>query len=75
MGSNPHFLFSLHSVFVVFGMLTLKGVQMDNIFVDEIGRKFVIDNVWTGIGSKVAKYVLLVKRPDGRYSIVRSLYL
>lgn len=56
-------------------MLTLKGVQSNNIFVDENGRRFVIDNVFTAVGDSVAKYVTLIKKPDGRYSIIRSMYI
>ena len=75
MGSNPHFLFYKTVFFVVLGILTLKGVQSDNIFVDESGRRFVIDNVFTAVGDSVAKYVTLIEKPDGRYSIIRSYYI
>ena len=55
------------------GTLTLHGVQVKNIFVDEIGRKFKIANSWVPPIMQIEKYVLLKKREDGYWQLLRAI--
>ena len=57
----------------MFGTLTLHGVQVKNIFVDEIGRKFKIANSWVPPIMRVEKYVLLRKRDDDYWQLIRDI--
>lgn len=55
------------------GTLTLRGVQIKNIFVDETGRKFKIANSWVPPIMQVEKYVLLQKRDDNYWQLIRDI--
>ena len=57
----------------MFGTLTLRGVQIKNIFVDEIGREFKIANSWVPPIMQIEKYVLLQKRKDGYWQLLRDI--
>lgn len=55
------------------GTLTLRGVQIKNIFVDETGREFKIANSWVPPIIQIEKYVLLQKREDGYWQLLRAI--
>lgn len=55
------------------GTLTLRGVQVKNIFVDETGREFKIANSWVPPIMQIEKYVLLKKREDGYWQLLRAI--
>ena len=55
------------------GTITLRGVQIKNIFVDETGREFKIANSWVPPIMQVEKYVLLRKRDDDSWHLIRDI--
>lgn len=55
------------------GTITLRGVQIKNIFVDETGREFKIANSWVPPIMRVEKYVLLRKRDDDSWHLIRDI--
>lgn len=57
----------------MFGTLTLHGVQVKNIFVADNGMEFKIANSWVPPIMQVEKYVLLQKRDDGYWHLVRDI--
>lgn len=57
----------------MFGIITLKGVQVKNRFVDEIGKEYHINNYW--VSNKVYKFVTLIKSYDDTWEILRQLEL
>lgn len=57
------------------GTLTLRGVQIKNIFVDEIGREFKIANSWVPPIMQVEKYVLLRKRDDDYWQLIKAIHI
>lgn len=57
----------------MFGMLTLRGVQVKNIFVADNGQEFRIANSWVPPIMQVEKYVLLQKRDDDYWYLVRAI--
>jgi hypothetical protein len=57
----------------MFGMLTLHGVQVKNIFVADNGQEFRIANSWVPPRTQVEKYVLLQKRDDDYWHLIRAI--
>lgn len=57
----------------MFGTLTLHGVQVKNVFVADNGMEFKIANSWVPPIMQVEKYVLLQKRDDGYWHLVRAI--
>lgn len=57
----------------MFGTLTLHGVQVKNIFVADNGQEFRIVNSWVPPIMKIEKYVLLQKRDDSYWYLVRAI--
>ena len=55
------------------GMLTLRGGQVKNIFVADNGQEFRIANSWVPPIMQVEKYVLLQKRDDDYWYLVRAI--
>lgn len=55
------------------GTITLRGVQIKNIFVDETGREFKLANSWVPPIMRVEKYVLLRKRNDDSWHLIRDI--
>lgn len=55
------------------GTLTLRGIQVKNIFVDETRREFKIANSWVPPIMEIEKYVLLQKRDDGYWQLLRAI--
>lgn len=55
------------------GTLTLRGVQVKNIFVDEIGREFKLANSWVPPTMQIEKYVLLQKRDDDYWHLIKAI--
>jgi hypothetical protein len=55
------------------GTLTLHGVQVKNIFVADNGQEFRIANSWAPPRIQVEKYVLLQKRDDGYWHLLRAI--
>lgn len=57
----------------MFGTLTLHGIQVKNIFVADNGQEFRIVNSWVPPIMKIEKYVLLQKRDDNYWYLVRAI--
>lgn len=57
----------------MFGIITLKGVQNKNKFVDELGREFTIINDWVDANYKAERYVQLRKFNDEAWFVLRVL--
>jgi hypothetical protein len=57
----------------MFGMLTLHGVQIKNIFVADNGQEFRIANSWVPPIMQVEKYVLLQKRDDDYWDLINAI--
>lgn len=57
----------------MFGTLTLHGVQVKNIFVADNGMEFKIANSWVPPIMQIEKYVLLRKRDDDYWHLVRDI--
>ena len=74
MGRNPH-LFYNNKLFVMFGTITLKGVQNKNKFVDEIGREWHLINNWVDADHEVKKFILIRKFNDTSWFVIRELNL
>ena len=74
MGRNPH-LFYNNKLFVMFGTITLKGVQNKNKFVDEIGREWHLINNWVDADHEVEKFILIRKFNDTSWFVIRELNL
>lgn len=74
MGRNPH-LFYNNKLFVMFGTITLKGVQNKNKFVDEIGREWHLINNWVDADHEVEKFILIRKFNDTAWFVIRELNL
>ncbi len=55
------------------GTLTLHGVQVKNVFVADNGTEFKIANSWAPPSTKIEKYVLLQKRDDDFWYLVRAI--
>jgi hypothetical protein len=55
------------------GTITLRGIQIKNIFIDETGREFKIANSWVPPIMQVEKYVLLQKRDDNYWQLIRDI--
>jgi spore maturation protein SpmB len=55
------------------GTITLRGIQIKNIFIDETGREFKIANSWVPPIMQVEKYVLLRKRDDDYWQLIRDI--
>lgn len=55
------------------GTLTLHGVQVKNIFVADNGQEFRIANSWAPPKTQVEKYVLIQKRDDGYWHLLRAI--
>ena len=55
------------------GTITLRGIQIKNIFIDETGREFKIANSWVPPIMQVEKYVLLQKRDDKCWQLIRDI--
>lgn len=55
------------------GTITLRGIQIKNIFIDETGREFKIANSWVPPIMQVEKYVLLQKRDDNCWQLIRDI--
>lgn len=51
-------------------MLTLKGIQEKNIFVDELGRSFNIVNLWT---PRQEQYICIEPFDETRWKVIRRL--
>lgn len=56
-------------------LLTLKGVQEKNIFVDELGRSYKLINSWVCPGITMEKYVQIRKWSDEYWFLVRNLLI
>lgn len=56
----------------MFGM-TLHGVQVKNIFVADNGQEFRIANSWVPPMTQIEKYVLLQKRDDNFWYLIRAI--
>lgn len=54
-------------------MLTLHGVQVKNIFVADNGMEFKIANSWVPPTMQIEKYVLLQKRDDDYWNLIKSI--
>lgn len=57
----------------MFGTLTLHGVQVKNVFVADNGMEFKIANSWVPPIMQIEKYVLLRKRDDEYWNLVRDI--
>jgi hypothetical protein len=57
----------------MFGMLTLHGVQVKNIFVADNGMEFKIANSWVPPIMQIEKYVLLQKRDDDYWYLIKAI--
>lgn len=57
----------------MFGTLTLHGVQAKNVFVADNGMEFKIANSWVPPIMQIEKYVLLQKRDDDYWHLVRDI--
>ena len=57
----------------MFGTLTLHGVQVKNVFVADNGMEFNIANSWVPPIMQIEKYVLLRKRDDDYWHLVRDI--
>jgi hypothetical protein len=57
------------------GTCTLRGVQQKNLFVDEHGREFKLINTWVPPFMKIERFVLLEKRGDDGWYVLRSINL
>lgn len=57
----------------MFGTLTLHGVQVKNVFVADNGMEFKIANSWVPPTMQIEKYVLLRKRDDDYWHLVRDI--
>lgn len=57
----------------MFGTLTLHGVQVKNVFVADNGMEFKIANSWVPPIMQIEKYVLLRKRDDDYWNLVRDI--
>lgn len=57
----------------MFGTLTLHGVQVKNIFVADNRQEFRIANSWVPPIMQIEKYVLLQKRDDGYWNLIRAI--
>lgn len=57
----------------MFGTLTLHGVQIKNVFVADNGQEFRIANSWVPPIMKIEKYVLLQKRDDSYWYLVKDI--
>lgn len=57
----------------MFGTLTLHGVQVKNVFVADNGMEFKIANSWVPPIMQIEKYVLLRKRDDDYWHLVRDI--
>lgn len=53
--------------------ITLLGEQEKNIFVDEQGRSIKLENSWIIPPQKIKRFVLVNKRDDGTYWLIRTL--
>lgn len=54
-------------------MLTLHGVQVKNIFVADNGMEFKIANSWVPPIMQIEKYVLLQKRNDDYWHLIKAI--
>lgn len=59
----------------MFGMLTLHGIQVKNIFVADNGQEFRIANSWVPPTMQVEKYVLLQKREDDYWYLIKAILI
>lgn len=57
------------------GTLTLKGIQQRNIFVNEDGKIFRLTNSWVVPPKEIKKYVLLQKRDDEYWTLLRDIVI
>lgn len=55
------------------GTLTLQGVQIKNLFVDEHGREFPLVNVWEAPNTEVRKFIQIRKFNEESWYMMREL--
>lgn len=57
----------------MFGIITLKGVQNKNKFVDELGREWHLINNWVDADHNSVRFVQLQKFNDNSWFVLRVL--